>query len=111
MLPLSPPLTRDVVITRDPRVPMPDGVTLLADHWAPRDTPDPADGPAPLPLRPGGPVRRSTVLYGGSHLGYVQWAIADRLRPATAACAHHAAAPGRRRDLEPLRGIVGDARV
>ncbi|CAM02085.1 hypothetical protein A8924_3196 [Saccharopolyspora erythraea NRRL 2338] len=35
-LKLSPPLTRDVVVQRDLRVPMPDGVELLADRWAPR---------------------------------------------------------------------------
>ncbi|MBF6332227.1 CocE/NonD family hydrolase [Nocardia transvalensis] len=33
---LSPPLTRDVVIERDLRVPMRDGVVLLADRWAPK---------------------------------------------------------------------------
>ncbi|SDI95179.1 hypothetical protein SAMN04488074_101121 [Lentzea albidocapillata subsp. violacea] len=33
---LSPPLTRDVVVQRDLRVPMPDGVDLLADRWMPR---------------------------------------------------------------------------
>jgi uncharacterized protein len=33
---LGPPLTRDLVIARDLRVPMPDGVVLLADRWAPR---------------------------------------------------------------------------
>ncbi|MEU6198615.1 CocE/NonD family hydrolase [Streptomyces sp. NPDC047061] len=35
-LQLPPPLTRDVVVHRDLRVPMPDGVDLLADRWAPR---------------------------------------------------------------------------
>ncbi|MBP2324894.1 putative CocE/NonD family hydrolase [Kibdelosporangium banguiense] len=35
-LKLPPPLTRDVVVQRDLRVPMPDGVELLADRWAPR---------------------------------------------------------------------------
>ncbi|HEX8869406.1 MAG TPA: CocE/NonD family hydrolase [Lentzea sp.] len=33
---LSPPLTRDVVVQKDLRVPMPDGVELLADRWMPR---------------------------------------------------------------------------
>jgi putative CocE/NonD family hydrolase len=33
---LDGPLTRDVVVERDLRVPMPDGVELLADRWAPR---------------------------------------------------------------------------
>ncbi|HUN31496.1 MAG TPA: CocE/NonD family hydrolase [Trebonia sp.] len=33
---LSPPLTRDIVAERDLRVPMPDGVVLLADRYAPR---------------------------------------------------------------------------
>nr|WP_203614593.1 CocE/NonD family hydrolase [Streptomyces sp. SID13726] len=33
---LSEPLTRDLVVQRDLRVPMPDGVELLADRWAPR---------------------------------------------------------------------------
>src|SRR5215213_9426723 len=36
MLKLGPPTTRDVVVRRDLRVPMPDGVELLADRWAPR---------------------------------------------------------------------------
>lgn len=36
LLKLPPPLTRDVVVERDMRVPMPDGVELLADRWAPR---------------------------------------------------------------------------
>ncbi|GAA3716433.1 CocE/NonD family hydrolase [Nonomuraea antimicrobica] len=35
-LELPPPLTRDVVVQRDLRVPMIDGVELLADRWAPR---------------------------------------------------------------------------
>ncbi len=33
---LSPPSTRDLVVQRDLRVPMPDGVELLADRWAPK---------------------------------------------------------------------------
>ncbi|TCO48501.1 hypothetical protein EV646_104323 [Kribbella antiqua] len=36
MLRIGPPATRDVVVQRDLRVPMPDGVELLADRWAPR---------------------------------------------------------------------------
>ena len=36
MLRLDPPLTRDLVIERDLRVPMPDGVVLLANRWAPK---------------------------------------------------------------------------
>ncbi|WP_211370191.1 CocE/NonD family hydrolase [Nonomuraea turkmeniaca] len=35
-LKLPPPSTRDLVVQRDLRVPMPDGVELLADRWAPR---------------------------------------------------------------------------
>lgn len=35
-LELPPPLTRDLVIQRNLRVPMPDGVELLADRWAPK---------------------------------------------------------------------------
>jgi uncharacterized protein len=35
MLKLGPPLTRDLTVTRDLRAPMPDGVELLADRWAP----------------------------------------------------------------------------
>jgi len=34
---LDPPLTRDLVIQRDLRVPMSDGVELLANRWAPRE--------------------------------------------------------------------------
>jgi hypothetical protein len=33
---LGPPVTRDLAIRRDLRVPMPDGAVLLADLWAPR---------------------------------------------------------------------------
>ncbi|MFC9502790.1 CocE/NonD family hydrolase [Streptomyces sp. NPDC057002] len=33
---LPPPLTRDVIVERDLRVPMRDGAVLLADRWAPR---------------------------------------------------------------------------
>jgi uncharacterized protein len=36
MLRLDPPLTRDLVIERDLPVPMPDGVVLLANRWAPK---------------------------------------------------------------------------
>jgi putative CocE/NonD family hydrolase len=36
VLKLSPPVTRDVTVQRDLRVPMPDGVELLADLWTPR---------------------------------------------------------------------------
>jgi uncharacterized protein len=35
-LKLSPPPSRKVVVQRDLRVPMPDGVELLADRWAPQ---------------------------------------------------------------------------
>ena len=35
-LKLPPPPTRDIAVQRDLRVPMPDGVELLADRWAPR---------------------------------------------------------------------------
>lgn len=36
ILRLDPPLTRDVIVERNLRVPMPDGVELLADRWLPR---------------------------------------------------------------------------
>src|SRR6185503_8018960 len=36
MLDLPPPATRNLVVSRDLRVPMPDGVDLLADHWMPK---------------------------------------------------------------------------
>lgn len=36
VLKLDPPLTRDIVVEHDLRVPTPDGVELLADRWAPR---------------------------------------------------------------------------
>jgi putative CocE/NonD family hydrolase len=36
LLKLDPPITRDVIVQRGLRVPMPDGVDLLADRWAPR---------------------------------------------------------------------------
>jgi putative CocE/NonD family hydrolase len=44
VLRLDPPPTRDLIVQRDLRVPMPDGVELLADRWAPRS------GGQPLPL-------------------------------------------------------------
>jgi uncharacterized protein len=134
-LKLGPPATRDVVVHRDLRVPMPDGVELLADRWAPRvggeglptaliRTPYGRSGPiGALLARPlaergyqvliqstrggfgsGGafdPMRQeredglatldwvvrqpwfgdAIVLYGLSYLGFVQWAVADRLPP------------------------------
>lgn len=36
MLRLPPPLTRDLTVERDLRVPMRDGAVLLADRWAPK---------------------------------------------------------------------------
>ena len=36
LLKLPPPRVRDVIVERDLRVPMADGVELLADRWAPR---------------------------------------------------------------------------
>jgi putative CocE/NonD family hydrolase len=135
VLKLPAPLTRDLVVQRDLRVPMPDGVQLLADRWAPRAG---AEGlPTALVRSPYGrrglfgavmarplaergfqvlvqstrggfgsggvfdPMRQerddglatlewvvkqpwfgdSIVLVGGSYLGYVQWAVADRLPP------------------------------
>jgi len=36
LLKLDPPITRDLVVQRGLRVPMPDGAELLADRWAPR---------------------------------------------------------------------------
>jgi putative CocE/NonD family hydrolase len=39
LLRLPPAETHDLVITRDLRVPMPDGVVLFADHYAPRTGP------------------------------------------------------------------------
>jgi predicted acyl esterase len=36
LLRLDPPLTRDLAFERDLRVPMPDGVVLLASRWAPK---------------------------------------------------------------------------
>lgn len=134
-LKLPPPLTRDLAVERDLRVPMRDGAVLLADHWTP------AGGADRLPTvlirtpygrrglfgqvmaRPlaergfqvlvqstrgtfgsGGafdPIRcerddgldtldwlleqpwpgDAIVLFGASYLGYVQWAVADRLPP------------------------------
>jgi len=135
MLKLSSPSTRKLVIQRDLRVPMPDGVDLLADRWAPRvggdslptaliRTPYGRRGlfgtvmARPLAERgyqvlvqsvrggfgSGGrfdPLRQeredglatlewlvkqpwlgdSIVLVGLSYMGYVQWAVADRLPP------------------------------
>ncbi|MEU4766550.1 CocE/NonD family hydrolase [Actinosynnema sp. NPDC023794] len=36
LLRLDPPITRDLVVQHDLRTPVPDGVELLADRWAPR---------------------------------------------------------------------------
>ncbi len=130
---LPPPQTRDVVVERDLRVPMPDGAVLLADRWAPRSggtavptavyrTPYGRRGlfgsALARPLAERGfqvliqsvrgtfgssgefdPMRReredglatldwladqpwfggTIVLTGLSYLGYVQWAVADRV--------------------------------
>jgi hypothetical protein len=135
VLKLSPPETRDLVVQRDLRVPMPDGVELLADLWTPRAGGESwpialmrspygrrgligTAGVRPLAERgyrvliqsvrgtygSGGefdPIRQeradglatlewlvkqpwcggSIVLIGASYLGYVQWAVADRLPP------------------------------
>jgi putative CocE/NonD family hydrolase len=134
-LELPPPLTRALVVERDLRVPMPDGVELLADRWAPRSggkglptallrspygragvfgtamarplaergyqvliqsvrggfgsggTLDPMrqereDGLATLDWVSEQPwFGDSMVLVGMSYLGFVQWAVADRLPP------------------------------
>jgi putative CocE/NonD family hydrolase len=127
-LELPPPLTRDLVVQKDLRVPMPDGVELLANRWAPKTG---GEGlPTALLRSPYGragmlgaamarplaergfqvliqsvrggfgsggtldPMRQerewvvkqpwfgdSMVLVGVSYLGFVQWAVADRLPP------------------------------
>ncbi|MFI5062705.1 MAG: CocE/NonD family hydrolase [Streptosporangiales bacterium] len=144
VLRLDPPLTRDLVVTRDLRVPMPDGAVLLADRWAPRAETGEALPTALLrtpygrrgllatglarPLAERGfqvlvqstrgtfgsggvfdPMRSeredglatlewlvkqpwaggSIVLVGPSYLGYVQWAVADRLPPEVKAMIPH----------------------
>lgn len=135
MLHLSPPLTRDLTVERELRVPMRDGAALLADRWAPK-----AGGhglPTALVRIPYGragiiaaqlvrplaergfqvlvqstrgtfgsgggfdPLRceredgldtldwlveqpwcgEAVVLYGGSYLGFAQWAVADAVPP------------------------------
>jgi predicted acyl esterase len=135
LLSLPPPLTRDLVVQRDLRVPMRDGIVLLADRWAPKGGGDGlptallrtpygraglAAGPMVKPLAERGfqvliesargtfgsggvfdPLRQeredgldtldwvieqpwfgeSMVLFGTSYLGFVQWAVADRLPP------------------------------
>ena len=136
MLRLSPPPTRDLIVQRNLRVPVADGVDLLADRWAPRaagstlptilvrtpygrrgvfgaalgrplaergfqvliqstrgtfgsggDFDDPFrperdDGLATLEWVVKQPWFGGTVvLFGFSYLGYVQWAMADRLPP------------------------------
>jgi putative CocE/NonD family hydrolase len=143
MLKLPAPQTRDLVVQRDLRVPMSDGVDLLANRWAPRAggdglpialirSPYGRQGAFGMALaRPlaergfqvimqscrggfgsGGtfaPMRQeredglatldwlvkqpwsgdSIVLMGGSYLGYVQWAVADRLPPQVKAMIPH----------------------
>ncbi|MGW0711321.1 CocE/NonD family hydrolase [Streptomyces sp. NPDC002643] len=142
-LKLPPPLTRDLVVEKDLRVPMPDGVDLLADRWRPRNGGD--DLPTALircpygrrgvvalgSVRPlaergfqvliqstrggfgsGGtfdPMRQeredglatlewlveqpwfggAIVLVGTSYMGYVQWAVADRVPPQVKAMIPH----------------------
>jgi uncharacterized protein len=136
VLRLPPPPTRKLIIRNDLRVPMPDGVDLLADLWAPRAesgarptvlirTPYGRRGllgtslARPLAERGYQVLIQSTrgtfgsggvfddpfraerddglatlewvvkqpwfggaiVLFGFSYLGYVQWAVADRLPP------------------------------
>jgi putative CocE/NonD family hydrolase len=136
MLHLSPPPTRDLIVQRNLRVPVADGVDLLADRWAPRaessalptilvrtpygrrgvfgaalgrplaergfqvliqstrgtfgsggDFDDPFrserdDGLATVDWVVKQPWFGGTiVLFGFSYLGYVQWAMADRLPP------------------------------
>ena len=134
---LERPPTRHVVVRRDLRVPMPDGVDLLADLWLPRvagrgedklptallRSPygrrglvatamvrplaergfqvliqstrgtfgsggafepmvrEREDGLATLDWLVKQPWCGSVVLVGGSYLGFVQWAVADRLPP------------------------------
>jgi uncharacterized protein len=135
LLRLGPPITRDILIEKDLRVPMRDGVELLADRLAPRSggdslpialvrTPYGRKGPLavaisrPLAERGYQVLMQSTrgtfgsggdfdafrqeredslatlewiieqpwfggsiMLCGVSYLGYVQWAVADRLPP------------------------------
>jgi uncharacterized protein len=63
---LDPPPTRDIAVEHDLRVPMHDGVVLLADRWAPRSasnaTPDPASLPTALLRSPYG--RRGLLATG-----------------------------------------------
>lgn len=54
---LNPPSTRDLMVERDLRVPMPDGVELLADRWAPA-SPEATSLPTALVRTPYG--RRQT---------------------------------------------------
>ncbi|WIX90164.1 CocE/NonD family hydrolase [Amycolatopsis sp. DG1A-15b] len=143
LLKLPAPGTRNLVVQRDLRVPMADGVELLADRWAPRTG---GEGlPTALVRSPYGrqgafgailarplaergfqvlmqstrggfgsggvfdPLRQeredglatldwvvkqpwfgdAIVLTGASYLGYVQWAVADRLPPQVKAMIPH----------------------
>jgi putative CocE/NonD family hydrolase len=143
LLKLPAPATRNLVVQRDLRVPMPDGAELLADRWAPRSG---GEGlPTALVRSPYGrkgvfgailarplaergfqvlmqstrggfgsggvfdPLRQeredglatldwvvkqpwfgdAIVLTGASYLGYVQWAVADRLPPQVKAMIPH----------------------
>jgi uncharacterized protein len=60
-LKLPPPSTRDVVVQRDLRVPMPDGVVLLADRYLPRGQDRP---PLVLVRSPYGRRRTWGLLFG-----------------------------------------------
>ncbi len=60
-LKLPPPSTRDVVVQRDLRVPMPDGVVLLADRYVPRGQDRP---PLVLVRSPYGRRRTWGLLFG-----------------------------------------------
>jgi predicted acyl esterase len=96
---LPPPLTRDLVVERDLRVPMRDGAVLLAERGfqvliqSTRGTfgsggdfdplrcerEDGLDTLEWLVTQPW--CGESVVLRGGSYLGFVQWAVADQLPP------------------------------
>jgi putative CocE/NonD family hydrolase len=66
LMKLPPAETHDFVITRDLRVPMPDGVVLLADHYAPRS------GPKRPTLLVRSPYGRSGFFGGIFALPYVE---------------------------------------
>ncbi|MFD9697569.1 CocE/NonD family hydrolase [Lentzea sp. NPDC059081] len=64
LLKLPPATTRDVTVERDLRIPTHDGLTLLADHWAPAGTAPASGAPTAVVRTPYGRRGPLNWLYG-----------------------------------------------